>query len=78
MLSAQENETLTRVGPGTPMGDLMREYWIPALLSSELPTPDGPPMRMRLLEELGREVSRSYSLTYMPRRTRNRAPRAIA
>jgi phthalate 4,5-dioxygenase len=29
MLSAEGNETLTRVGPGTPMGEWMRLYWIP-------------------------------------------------
>src|SRR3954462_13902670 len=51
MLSKEDNELLTRVGPGTPMGRLMREYWIPALMSSELPEPDGPPMRVRLLGE---------------------------
>ncbi len=51
MLSKEENELLTRVGPGTPMGDLMRQYWIPMLLSSELAEPDGPPLRMRLLGE---------------------------
>jgi hypothetical protein len=33
MLSKDENELLTRVGPGTPMGNLMRSYWLPALLS---------------------------------------------
>ena len=36
-----------------------------------------PPLRMRLLEELGREVSRAYGVAYLPRRTRNRAPRDI-
>jgi phenylpropionate dioxygenase-like ring-hydroxylating dioxygenase large terminal subunit len=51
MLSHEDNELLTRVGPGTPMGELMRQYWIPALMSSELPEPDGPPMRVRLLRE---------------------------
>ena len=51
MLSTEDNERLTRVGPGTPMGDLMRQYWQPALLSSELPEPDGPPVRVRLLGE---------------------------
>ena len=39
MLSAEENDLLTRVGPGTPMGDLIRQYWLPALMSSELPAP---------------------------------------
>ena len=42
MLSQFDNETLTRVGPGTTMGDLLREYWIPAMLSTELPEPDCP------------------------------------
>jgi hypothetical protein len=36
MLSTAENELICRVGPGTPMGNLMRQYWIPALLSSEV------------------------------------------
>src|SRR5918996_4012234 len=51
MLSTQDNELLCRVGPGTAMGDLMRQYWIPALLTEELPSPDGPPVRLRLLGE---------------------------
>ena len=51
MLSHDENDLLTRVGPDTPMGDLIRQYWIPALMSSELPTPEGPPLRVRLLGE---------------------------
>jgi phthalate 4,5-dioxygenase len=51
MLSKEDNELLTRVGPGTPMGDLLRQYWVPALLSSELAEPDGSPLRLRLLGE---------------------------
>ncbi len=51
MLTPEENERLTRVGPGTPMGTLMRRYWQPALLSEEVPEPDGPPVRVRLLGE---------------------------
>ncbi|MEA2641610.1 MAG: hypothetical protein QOF51_3004 [Chloroflexota bacterium] len=51
MLSREENELLTKVGPGTPMGDLMRQYWAPALLSNELPERDGPPIRVKLLGE---------------------------
>src|SRR5690349_16655911 len=50
MLSREENEILTRVGPGTPMGELMRRYWMPALLSRELAA-DGDPMRLMLLGE---------------------------
>ena len=51
MLSREDNETLCRVGPGTPMGALMRQYWIPAGLSEELPDVDGPPVRIKLLGE---------------------------
>ena len=51
MLSKAENDVLCRVGPGTPMGNLLREYWIPALPSAEFPSPDSPPKRMRLLGE---------------------------
>ena len=43
-------DLITRTGPGTPMGELMRQYWIPALLSREL-APDGPPVRVMLLGE---------------------------
>src|SRR5919201_2106662 len=51
MLSREENELLTRTGPGTAMGDVMRRYWIPALLVREIAEPDGPPVRVRLLGE---------------------------
>lgn len=51
MLSKEDNEILCRVGKGTPMGELIREYWIPALPSSEFLTPDAPAKRMRLLGE---------------------------
>lgn len=51
MLSTEENELVTRVGPGTLMGDLMRQYWVPALMSSELPTNDSDPVRVMLLGE---------------------------
>lgn len=51
MLSKEDNELLCRVGPGTPMGDLMRQYWLPAARSDELPTPNGAPLRVRLLGE---------------------------
>ena len=50
MLSRADNELLCRVGPGTPMGDLMRQYWIPAFISSELEV-DGWTRRVRLLGE---------------------------
>lgn len=50
MLPHEDNETLVRVGPGTPMGQLMRLYWIPFLPSSDL-APDSMPQRVRLLGE---------------------------
>ena len=51
MLPKQENELLTRTNPGSPMGELMRRYWIPALLSEEIPEPDCPPVQVRHLGE---------------------------
>ena len=51
MLSKEDNELLTRTNSGTPMGNLLRRYWIPALLSEEIPAPDCPPVRVRLLGE---------------------------
>ena len=50
MLSVADNELMTRVGAGTPMGNLMREYWIPFLFSWEIEA-DGSPERVRLLGE---------------------------
>ena len=51
MLNAEDAELLTRVGPGTGMGRLMRAYWLPVLYSSELPSPDCAPVRVRHLGE---------------------------
>lgn len=51
MLSVEDNEVITRVGPGTLMGNFMREYWLPAMLSSEVPEPDGDPVRVKMLGE---------------------------
>jgi hypothetical protein len=51
MLTKEDNEFLCRIGPGTPMGDVLREYWMPAFQSFELPEADCPPMRIRLLGE---------------------------
>lgn len=51
MATQAQNQLLTQTGPGTPMGDLFRRYWIPALLSEEIPTPDCPPVRVKLLSE---------------------------
>ena len=51
MLSKEDNELVTRTNPGTPMGDLIRRYWVPALLSEEIPAPDCPPARVKLMGE---------------------------
>jgi len=51
MTRREQNEMLTQTGPGTPMGDLFRRYWIPALMASELPEADCPPVRVQLLSE---------------------------
>jgi phthalate 4,5-dioxygenase len=48
MLKTEENERLTQVGPGTPMGAVMRKYWMPACLSEEL-APGGSPRLVRLV-----------------------------
>ena len=51
MLSASDNDLLTRTGPGTAMGDYFRRFWIPVLLSRELPEPDGAPVRVTVMGE---------------------------
>ena len=51
MLNATDNEILSRVGRGTPMGDLLRQYWLPVMQSHELSEVDGRPERVRLLGE---------------------------
>jgi phthalate 4,5-dioxygenase oxygenase subunit len=50
MTNAIESEELTRIGPGSAMGELMRQYWIPAAKSSEVPA-GGDPLRLLLLGE---------------------------
>jgi phthalate 4,5-dioxygenase oxygenase subunit len=51
MLSAEDNELLTRTGPGTAMGDLFRRFWVPVALAREIPEPDGPPVRVTVMGE---------------------------
>jgi phthalate 4,5-dioxygenase len=51
VLSPEDNELLTRTGAGTPMGAFFRRFWLPVLLAQELPGPDGPPVRVRVLGE---------------------------
>src|SRR5260370_168133 len=50
MTTTIEGAELTQIGPGTAMGQLMRQYWLPALKSSELER-DGDPLRLMLLGE---------------------------
>ncbi len=50
MLTAEENEILTRVGPGTPAGELLRRYWHPVAIAADL-TPDSPTKFVRILGE---------------------------
>ena len=51
MLNTEENNLLTRTGSSEPLGVLMRRFWIPVLISEELPEPDCPPVRVKLLGE---------------------------
>ena len=61
MLTPARNDMLTRVGPGTSMGNLLRRYWMPIAGASEL-TRDNPIKPVRLFGEdltLYRDLSRS-------------------
>jgi phenylpropionate dioxygenase-like ring-hydroxylating dioxygenase large terminal subunit len=51
MMSREQNEQLSRIGPGTLMGKLLRRYWAPFLLVDELPEPDCPPVKVKLMGE---------------------------
>ncbi len=51
MLNATDNELISRVGPGTVMGEYVRRFWVPCLLSEEIPEPDCPPVRVRMYGE---------------------------
>ena len=46
MLRAEDNKFLTESGVGTGMGELLRRFWLPVLLSEELPEADGPPKKI--------------------------------
>ena len=50
-MNREMSETLVRTGPGTPMGNLMRRYWVPILHGYELAEPDGPQLRVQILGE---------------------------
>ena len=51
MLRKEINDLLTQTSAGTPMGEMFRQYWIPALLAQELPENDCAPVRVKLLGE---------------------------
>ncbi|MGH8640545.1 MAG: Rieske 2Fe-2S domain-containing protein, partial [Burkholderiales bacterium] len=50
-MTQEQNDQLTRTGPGTLLGDLFRRYWVPALLAEEIAAADCPPVRVQLLSE---------------------------
>jgi phthalate 4,5-dioxygenase oxygenase subunit len=50
-MAHEMTETLVRVGPGTPMGNLLRRYWVPVMLQSEVAEPDCAPVRVKILGE---------------------------
>src|SRR4051812_28027552 len=51
MLTPADNEYLTHANRGTPMGNLLRRYWVPALLAAEVTEPESPPVRVKLMGE---------------------------
>ena len=66
MLRKEQNDLLCQTGPGTPMGQMFRLSWQPALLSEELPENVCPPVRVKLLGErllAWRDTKGNYALT---------------
>src|SRR3974390_1871572 len=66
MLTREQNELITKTGPATPMGNLLRRYWIPALVAEELPENECAPVRVKLLSErllAWRDTQGRYALT---------------
>jgi phenylpropionate dioxygenase-like ring-hydroxylating dioxygenase large terminal subunit len=51
VLSKEDNELITNINPGAPMGDLFRRFWLPVALAEELPGPDCVPLRVQVLNE---------------------------
>jgi len=51
VLTKEDNELLTRSDADTPLGQMFRRYWLPALLSEEIPEPDCPPVRVKIMGE---------------------------
>ena len=50
-MSPEMSQTLTQTNAGTPMGNLMRRYWVPVVMSSEIALPDGPQVRVQIMGE---------------------------
>ena len=71
MLTAEENERLTRVGPGTPMGNLLRRYWHPVAASAELAARSTKAVRI-LCEDLVLYRDRSGTLGLVEERCAHR------
>src|ERR1700730_15885193 len=51
MLTAQDNALITQTSTGTPMGELFRRFGLPVMLPEELPAPDCPPIRIKIMGE---------------------------
>jgi len=51
MLSPEDNMRMCQTGPGTPMGEAMRRFWIPILSSSQLPEADGDPIKVEIMSQ---------------------------
>ncbi len=51
MLNKEDNQLVTDIRPGTPMGEVFRRFWLPLMLASELPVPDSEPVRVKILSE---------------------------
>ena len=62
MLSLEDNEMLARTGRGTPMGELFRRFWLPALLSSDLPGPDSAPRRLRVAVAPAKDAASAHQI----------------
>jgi hypothetical protein len=87
MLTAEENEYLTRVGPGTPAGELLRRYWHPVAIAADL-TPESPTKFVRILvcSTIGAPIAAHHCLTVESKPAASRAritvgfmtPRGIA
>ena len=50
-MSPEMSQTLTQTNAGTPMGNLMRRYWVPVVMSSEIAQADGPQVRVQIMGE---------------------------